>query len=498
LAAKGSYPMALILLLIIVTIVSIIAVLVIKTKRYRSKQIDVSVINPININTKSVIDALSQAVQIRTISYEDKKKFDPDQFVAFHQFLKDSFPNLHNKLKQNFINDYSLLYEWKGLDPTLQPVLLMAHQDVVPVEIETENKWAHDAFSGKIADGFIWGRGTLDDKGCLIAIMEAVEKLIKLNFLPRRSVYLAFGHDEEIGGQQGAAQITAFLKKNDIKFAFAIDEGMSIIDKDLSPARKKTALIGLSEKGYITLKISANAKSGHSSMPHTKTAIGSLARAISKLEEHQMPINLAGPAIKMFDFIGPEMPIIRKILFANLWAFKSIVTMQLKKTNNANALIRTTCAPTIIKGGVKENIMPSQAHVFVNFRILPGDSISSVVAHTRNVINDPAITINIHSGAFDAEPSPMANMDSFGFKTIRRTIHEIFENTIVAPGLAFGATDSRHYTGISENIYRFVPYNLGQADMERIHGVDERIAIEDYVKLIQFYAQLIRNCNSDQ
>ena len=484
-------------MIIIGLILVFFIVLAIKTALYTSNQVTVADIKPVVVNTASSVPMLSKAVQLRTISHIDPEKIDPAQFIAFHKFLKNSYPNLHNSLRLDTINDYSLLYKWQGSDPDLEPVLLIAHQDVVPVEHETENKWTHDAFSGKIFDGFIWGRGTLDDKGCLIALMEAVEMLIKLKFSPRRSVYLAFGHDEEIGGQEGAAKIAAHLKENGVQVAFVIDEGLTLLKKDLSPAKRKTALIGLSEKGYVTLIITANSKGGHSSMPPPKTAIGSLARAICRLEVHQMPTKLCGPAVKLFNFIGPEMPILHKCLFANLWAFKHIVISQLKKVNTTNALVRTACAPTMIKGGVKENILPGQAHVFVNVRILPGDSISSVVAHARKVINDPAIEVGIHSGAYDAEPSPEANVGSFGFKTIRRTIHEIFKDTIVAPGLVVGATDSRHYTSISENIYRFVPYNLGRADTERIHGIDERIAIEDYVKLIQFYAQLIRNFDGE-
>ncbi|MEE4603951.1 MAG: M20/M25/M40 family metallo-hydrolase, partial [Desulfobacteraceae bacterium] len=353
-------------------------------------------------------------------------------------------------------------------------------------------------FSGKVADGFIWGRGTLDDKGCLIALMEAVEILIKAKFKPRRTVYLAFGHDEETGGQNGAQKIAAYLKKKGVQFSFVIDEGLTLLKKDLSPARRKTALIGLSEKGVVTLKLTAKSESGHSSMPHRKTAIGALARAVNRLEVYQMPTNIFGPAAKLFEFIGPEMALLPKILFANLWVFKGIITRQLEKVNTTNALIRTTCAPTVIKGGAKENILPGQAYCFLNFRILPGDSISDVLVHAGNVISDPAIEVSIHDGAFDTEPSPLAKVDALGFKTIRRTINEIFKDTIVAPGLVFGATDSRHYQSICENIYRFVPYNLGRADTHRIHGVDECLAIEDYVKLIQFYAQLIRNCDGEK
>ena len=469
--------------------------LIVNTVRYPSRQVQVPEIDPVRVDADPPVNRLSQAIQIPTLSHEDPNKIDPAPFIAFHRFLETAYPECHKTLERITINDFSLLYKWQGSDPELAPVVLMAHQDVVPVEKSTRNQWTHGAFSGKIVDGFVWGRGALDDKGCLVAMMESVEMLVNRKFQPRRPVYFAFGHDEEIGGRQGAAKIAAHMEDKGVRAAFVIDEGMTIIKKDLSPANRKTALIGLSEKGYVTLKVSASADGGHSSMPPAKTAIGSLARAISSLEIHQMPIHYDGPAAGLFDVIGPEMPFPKKILFANLWAFKPLVTNQLEKGTTTNALIRTTCAPTLVQGGIKENILPGQAYALVNFRILQGDSISDVVDHARKVIDDPDIDVSIHDGPFHSEPSSTADIDSFGFKMIRQTIHEVFNDTIVAPGLVFGATDSRHFASVSDNIYRFVPYHVGKKDTERIHGVDERIAIDDFVKLIQFYAQLIENCS---
>lgn len=475
-----------------------IVVIIVNTLRYRSKQIEIFSDSYFDVNKASAIESLSKAIRFQTISYQNKGKFNPHTFHEFHEFLKNTYPNVHSALKLETINNCSLLYEWSGLDSSLDPVLLLAHQDVVPVEPETVNMWSTDAFSGLEKDGYIWGRGTLDDKGCLIAVMEAVEHLLKIKFQPRRTVYLAFGHDEEIGGQEGAAKIAEHLKEKGVTLSFVIDEGMSIIDEKVSPAKAKTALIGLSEKGYITLKIQANAKSGHSSMPHNKTAIGTLAQTIQKLERHPMPPRVSGPALKMFAFLGPEMPFVPKILFANLWLFKSLIKLNMEKANTTNALIRTTCVPTIISGGEKENVVPSLAYVLINFRILPGDTISTVVEHAKKVIDDPAITVSIYKGSFDTNPSPISSINSFGFNIIRNTIREIFKGTIVTPGLVVGATDSRHFAGICENIYRFVPYSFGKNDTDRIHGIDERIATEDYLNMIQFYAKLIQNSNAEK
>ncbi len=472
-----------------------LAVLFVNTFRYPSKQIQVDTIKPVTVDIESATVRLSRAIQIPTVSHEDPRKIDVNQFRTFHRFLESTYPEVHHTLDRIVINDLSLLYKWQGSEQDMKPILLLAHQDVVPVDTETANKWTHDAFSGVIADGCVWGRGALDDKGSLIAMMEAVERLLGSNFTPRRTILLAFGHDEEIGGQQGASRIADYLMEKNIGVAFALDEGMTILDEDLSPAKRQTAMIGLSEKGYVTLKITARSEGGHSSMPPAKTAIGSLARAIGRLEKHQLPARFSGPAASLFDFVGPEMPFLKKLLFANLWAFKGIVFKQLEKGTATNALIRTTCAPTMINGGIKENILPGQAHGLVNFRILPGDSIESVAAHAKKVIDDPAIDVSLHTGPFESEPSPISTIDSFGFNVIRQTIHQLFEDTLVSPGLVFAATDSRHFASISENIYRFTPYIFGTTTIEQIHGIDERIATENYEKVIQFYVQLIRNSN---
>lgn len=481
------------------TFILIFLALSLNTARYSSKQKMASNGEPIAVmDREPAVEHLSKAIQFKTISYENPNKNDADQFLNFRQFLQTSYPDLHNKLTLDIIGEYSLLYTWQGSKPGLEPVIFLAHQDVVPVEPETKESWTYDAFSGKVNEGFIWGRGTIDDKGCLIALMEAVEALIRMDFTPRRTVYLAFGHDEEVGGQQGAKKIAEYLKRKGAKISFAIDEGLTILEKDLSPAKRKTALIGVSEKGNVTLRITANSVGGHSSMPNRKTSIGILARAIKLLEANQMPVNFHGPAAQLFDYIGPEMTLPNKFVLANLWLFKSLVTLGLQKVNTTNAMVRTTCAPTVIEGGEKVNILPSQATVYVNYRILPGDTISSVLDHTRTIINDPDVDISIHRGAFDTDPSLISSVDAVGFKAIWQTISEVFQNVIVAPGLVLGATDSRHYKRICRNIYRFVPYRLGRADVSRIHGVDERISIEDYIKLIQFYVQLIRNFDHEK
>jgi len=472
-------------------IVVFIAVLMVNTMMFSTRQVNVAPIDPVGVDSQAAAARLSQALQIKTISHKDPAQDDLSRFIAFRDFLEENYPLAHQNLKQEVINDYSLLYTWTGSDPALKPVLLNAHMDVVPIEPGTESNWNYDAFSGAIEEGYIWGRGAIDMKSTLTAIMEAVEGNLEKGFSPKRTVYLSMGHDEELGGGKGAAQIAAHLKQKGIQLAYTIDEGMPILDETLSPVKQKTAIIGVAEKGYMTLKITAKAKGGHSSMPPLQTTLGILSRAIVALEDNQMQASYSGAAKLLFDYLGPEMPFVNKMLFANDWLFESIIVGQLEKIGVMNAALRTTTAPTVIEGGVKENVLPSQAHVLVNFRILPGNTPDDVLAHAKQVIDDPAVEVTAYTAG--RMPSPVASVEAPGFKLMQKTTGEVFKDTLVAPGLLIAGTDTKHFVGISDNSYRHYPIVLGAQDTSMIHGTNERIAVDAYVKMIQYFARLLEN-----
>ena len=471
-----------------------IAVLLINTLLFTSKRPKVSTVQIPLADENGHVERLAESVRIKTISLQEESDMAPDAVFSFHSFLERSFPDLHKKLERKIINTYSLLYKWEGSNPDLKPMALLAHFDVVPIEPGTEKNWDHPPFSGEIADGFVWGRGTMDMKASLMAIMESVEHLVKKGIVPERTIYLAFGHDEEVGGLNGAARIASHLKEKGIGLAFTLDEGMVILSKELSPSGKPLAIIGLAEKGYVTLKITARGQGGHSSIPPAKTTLGALGQAVAKLEENQMPATLAGPVGYLFDTIGPDMPFVQKLLFANQWAFEPVLLKVLGKQKTTNAMIRTTTAPTIISGGVKANVLPTSAYALVNFRILPGNTIKEVIAHARNVIDDPAIQVSIE-GKERVNPSPVASQDADGFRQIQEAVMEIFPGTSVAPGLVLASTDSKHYTRVSDNCYRFAPFVLGPEDTSRIHGTNERVLITNYMDAIRYYIQLIKNAS---
>lgn len=472
-------------------IVVFIAVLVVNTMLFSSRQEAVDPITPAVVDSQAAATRLSHALQIKTISHNDPTKDDTSKLIEFHGFLEKSFPLVHQKLQREVINEYSLLYKWQGSDPGLKPVLLNAHMDVVPVEPGTESSWTFDAFSGAIEEGYIWGRGAIDMKSTLTAIMEAVEGNLRKGFSPKRTIYLSMGHDEELGGANGAKQIAAHLKQNGVKLLYTIDEGMPILDETLSPIKQKTAIIGVAEKGYITLKITAKTKGGHSSMPPLQTTLGILAKAIVALEENQMQASYSGLAKLLFDYLGPEMAFTKKMLFANDWLFESVIVGQLENIAVMNAALRTTTAPTVIEGGVKENVLPSQAHVLVNFRIMPGNTPDDVLAHAKKVIDNPAVEITASTAG--RMPSPVASVDTVGFKMMQKTTGEIFEDTLVAPGLMIAGTDTKHFVAISDNSYRHYPIVFGAQDTRLVHGTNERIAVDAYVKMIQYFARLTEN-----
>jgi carboxypeptidase PM20D1 len=363
--------------------------------------------------------------------------------------------------------------------------------DVVPVEEETLDKWTFDPFSGKVQDGFIWGRGLLDDKGSLVAMMEAAESLITEKFVPERDIYLVFGHDEEIGGRNGAAKIASLLLAKGVKPEFVLDEG-GVISKGIMPGvQQPLALVGISEKGYASVELTSAMAGGHSSMPQQETPILLVSRAVSKLVENQFPAEFSPPLQSFMEYVGPEMPLARKAIFANRWLFKPMILGIYEQSNSGNALVRTTTAPTIFRSGVKDNVLPNLATATVNFRILPGTTSGEVLEHVKEVIADERITVRLARAP--NEPSPVSGVETPGFKALTKTIRETFPETIVSPYLVIGATDGRYFAKITSDIYRFAPFTLTPEDLERVHGINERISIRDYHASINFYLNLIRN-----
>ena len=430
----------------------------------------------------SVYEHLAGAVRYPTISYSEDAVPDSAAFYGFHRYLEKTFPLLHSRLKKTVINGYSLLYTWQGSDASKKPVILMSHQDVVPVDQPTLDRWEAGPFEGAVTATEIIGRGTLDDKNSLMAVMESVERLLSEGYHPPRTFYLAFGHDEEVGGGNGASQIAAYLKEQGVQALMTLDEGGYIAEGMVPGVDKPVAFINLAEKGFASFRLIVETGGGHSSNPPRENTIGMLAQAIVDLENNQLPYKLVNPIDYQLEYLGPELPFLQRMAFANPWLFKGPIL----KGMNAH----TTTAPTIIDGGVKNNVIPTVAEATINFRILPGETIESVQEHIRQTVSD---SVRVEPVGFLTNPSPVSSVDSEGFRVLEKTIRSLFPEAAVVPGLVGGGTDARYFYPISDDVYRFYPVRLGPESFKRFHGIDEKISKANYAELIGFTYQLIRN-----
>jgi carboxypeptidase PM20D1 len=478
------------MLVTVVVMLALAGLLLLNTLQSPRRRIEVVPRERLQIDMEAAAGRLAAAIRFPTVAAETPEEMDSTPFKGLHAFLEAVFPRVHRSLTREVVNEWSLLYTWPGTDPDRRPILLMAHLDVVPVEPGTEAQWEHAPFSGEMADDYVWGRGALDNKASVLGILEAVEGLLEQGFRPACTVYLAFGHDEEVGGRHGARQIASLLETRGVRFEFLLDEGLVVGHGLIPGVVAPVAMIGIAEKGLMRLELTARGVGGHASMPPPRTAIGRLSAAIQRIEATPMPAAIRGPVRQLFDHVGPEMPFVRRVIFANLWLFERLVTWLLVRREATNAVLRTTIGATMTSAGSADNVLPLEAKAILNVRILPGDDMASVVEHLQKVIRDPEVRIRVLSGN---EPSFVSATDTPSFRALSAAIEQVFPGAVVAPGLFVAGSDSKHYLSLTEAAYRFLPFRMTQEDLERIHGRNERIATESYAEVIAFYAQVIRN-----
>jgi carboxypeptidase PM20D1 len=478
-----------------VLVLFLAAFIAMKTIFYSPKQKKVKPRAFVDVDGKSVAERLGLAVQFKTISQAEHEKIDGNTFLSLHRMLQTLYPQMHSKLTREVVNDYSLLYTWEGKNPELKPIMLTGHLDVVPADEDENSGWSHPPFSGELIDGSVWGRGTLDDKNSVIGICEAVEYLLKEGYQPERTVYLGFGHDEEIGGQHGATEIANLLESRGVQLGCLLDEGGSVLENFLPGVDTPAAMIGISEKGYVSLKLTVEVDGGHSSMPAQETAIGILSLAVAKLELSPMPARLEVIEF-MMSYLGSALPFVQRMLFANTWLFGGILKKELVKSTIMNASIRTTTAPTIIKAGTKDNVLPGKAEAVVNFRILPGDDLRSVYEMVLERIDDERVKVTPYEGETlsDAgwDPSSVADVDSVYYLLLARLTREAFPGAMAAPYLVLGGTDAKHYGNITRNAFRFMPVLMNKADLQSVHGINEKLSFEECSRMVAFYIAYIK------
>ena len=468
--------------------------LAVNTLRQGSRQLETPPVEGVALDEAAVGASLAAAIRARTISSYDDPSANADQFQLLHAHLQTRYPKLHAALKREVIDGLSLLYAWPGSDASLPGIALMAHQDVVPIPPGTEGDWQAPPFGGEVRDGFVWGRGSWDDKANLIAQMEAVEALVASGFTPQRTIYLVLGADEEVGGLRGALPIAQLLQQRGVKLDFVIDEGLLITEGVVKGLSAPAALIGVAEKGYLSLQLVTKAPPGHSSIPPPepgRSAIAQISHALARIDAHPMPASIRGVTAEMFDTLAPEMAGFQRVALSNRWLFGPVVRKQLEQGSSTNAMLRTTAALTIVNAGNKDNVLPGRAEAVVNFRLLPGDTVESVMEHVKRVVANDGIELK--PVGVGSAPSAVAATDSRGYQAINRTIRELFPGMVVAPGLMLGGTDSRHFQGLSANIFKFSPVRAGPEDLSRFHGTNERISLANLAEMVRFYHRLLQH-----
>jgi carboxypeptidase PM20D1 len=445
----------------------------------------------VKVDVDLVARHLSDAIRIRTVSHENKAEDVASEFVAMRALIEQTYPKLTAALTREIIGPAGLLYTWKGSDPELRPALFAAHMDVVPVEPGTEGEWMHPPFDGAIVDGFVWGRGSLDDKASLVCLLEAVESLVVEGFRPKRTIYLAFGADEEVGGET-AKLIAGTLRDRAVLLEYVLDEGEAVTEGIFRDVKRPVAVVGTAEKGFVSVELNVETAGGHSSMPPARTAIGILAGAVDRVERSPMHARLAGAPRGTIEALAPYMPFAKRVLASNVWLTGPLISLLARKDPVSNAIVRTTTAPTIFQAGVKENVLSSKARAVINFRILPGDSVDGVVAHVESAVSDPLVRVTKQERQ-TSEPSRESSTDSHAYRLIETTIQQLFPGSLIVPGLVVGATDSRHYAARAADVYRFAPFKLGPSDLARIHGTNERFNIAGIPTAVRAYRQLLRD-----
>lgn len=473
---------------IIIVILLLLIPILLKTFKYRKKKVLSSSVTTFKLSGE-ITDKFKEILRIKTVTNSKYEENDLEEFKKIRSFVERSYPILREKLEIQSFNDYSILIKWPGAHIHKKPVLFLSHFDVVPIEGQS---WSFPPFEAVEKEGYIWGRGTLDTKNTLTAILESVEQLILQGFTPDRTIYLAFGGDEETQGTHGAGRINEFFKENNIEFEWLLDEGGVVAEESLAIVKEPMALVGISEKGFTNIRISCEGKGGHSSMPPQHSAAGILAMAIEDIEKNPFPAKIT-PSISSFLYsITPYVSFPVALVLANHKVFSPIIRRILLQTPSSAALLRTTQAVTIINCGTKENVLPSYGEAIINIRILPGESVSTVLERLKLRLEKYDVKVEVADINDSNDPIDESSLESEGFRLIENAIYAVFPQAVTVPYMMTGATDSKHYRDVCKDIYRFSPMCLSMDEISLIHSADERISLDNYEKSISFYMTLMK------
>ncbi len=480
-----------VLYIVIALLAALIAVLAVNTRRKKPQAPKMQSLEPIALDADKLAQNLSGMIRLKTVTSLTMDGFDADAFLGMHAYLQQTYPLLHKTLEREIVNTYSLLFKWKGSGSEQKPFLMMAHMDVVPADERTADKWVHGAFSGDIADGYVWGRGAMDMKGQLAAIFESVEHLIAQGFVPKRDIYLAIGHDEESMGTLGAQKIVDRLIETGVRLDFVIDEGGVMMDGKMMNVGAMVAAIGICEKGYADIRLIAESAGGHASRPPKQTAVGALAKAIVALETTHMKPTLNKPLKEMLTVLGSYMTFPLNVIACNLFLTKPLLLMGLKASATGAAMVRTTAAPTMLQGSNAPNALAERAEAVVNFRISPDNTVDGLLKHIRKTVGK-GIRLEIIQAY---EPSEVSRTDSDAYRIITQTIQSMFPGYVVSPYLMVGATDSRRFAAVADGVYRFQPFRSMAQDIDTLHAANERLHIESLREAVAFFIRLVKKAD---
>ncbi len=473
--------------ILLILLAAFIAVLLARAAAFKPRAEAPATASPEQVDEQKAVRDLQALIQCRTVSYRDKSLEDNTEFDKLEALLPQLFPNVCKVCAFVKPGPRSLLFHWKGKSAE-KPGVLMAHYDVVPVN---QDAWTHPAFDALIEDGVIWGRGTLDTKGTLLGVLEAANTMIARGFTPANDLYLAFAGDEEISGE-GAPTIVRYLTEHGVKPAFVLDEGGAVVENVFPGVSQPCAVVGTGEKGPMDVKLTLKTKGGHASTPPAHTPVGVLAQAVTRVENHPFPFTLTAPAAQMFDTLGRRSTFLYRLIFANLWCFKPVLNLLCKKSGGElNALVRTTVAFTQMQGSAASNVLPPDAWVGANLRLIGNETTQSAQAYLRKVIHDDRVQIEMVHGM---NPSPISRTDDEPFARLSRAIRSTWTDAIVSPYLMLACSDSRHYGAISDHVYRFSAMALSKEERGLIHANDERVPVATIVKTVAFYQRLIGMC----
>jgi carboxypeptidase PM20D1 len=441
-----------------------------------------------DIDAARAVANLQALIRIPTISRLDEADTDWAPFVAFRAELAKRYPATHSALDLEIVDEHSMLFRWKGAE-SAGPTVLMAHYDVVPA---TDDGWDHPPFSAELVDSgdqqLIWGRGTLDDKGSLVSILEAVETHTSAGFRPTRDVYLSFGHNEETAGS-GAQVIVDLLESRGIRPGLVLDEGGAVVEGIFPGVTDPIAVVGVSEKGILSLRLTVDQQGGHASTPPKLTATVRLARALVRLNRRPFRKSFVPTNLEMIRTLGAHAAQPLKWVFTNLWLTKlPLLGLFARLGEETNAMVRTTQAVTQLSGAQAANALAERAEAIVNIRVAIDSSVAEAMAHVRRAVRDELVGIEaLHPN----EPSPVSPTSGAAWELVKGTIEESFPGTIVTPYVMLGASDSRHFTRISGHVYRFSPFEMSAEERGTLHAKNERMRVATFLRGVGFYTRLV-------